>query len=280
MLLKSYVEVCCDLCGSEERTPLFVKEGFVHVRCKNCGLVYVSPRLSDHLSGQVHAGTAEMGDDFLSKSQTKRLLDELKRLEQFRKLNRILEIGPGKGWFLEQANKLGWETWAVEVNSKALERLKAIGIHRIINDEESLNQILEESFDVVRIWDVLEHLESPKKTLAMSFNALRKAGIIKISTTNFRSLSRIVNGPNWVYLNGADHIVLFEPKTIDRMFREVGFSRIKVRTRSFNLRKKLYHPPEDLTKIPILIKPFRKLIDEAIQFTKYGHQLIVEAIKY
>ncbi|MDD3472124.1 MAG: class I SAM-dependent methyltransferase [Syntrophaceae bacterium] len=221
-----------------------------------------------------------MGDDFLSKSQTKRLLDELKRLEQFRKLNRILEIGPGKGWFLEQANKLGWETWAVEVNSKALERLKAIGIHRIINDEESLNQILEESFDVVRIWDVLEHLESPKKTLAMSFNALRKAGIIKISTTNFRSLSRIVNGPNWVYLNGADHIVLFEPKTIDRMFREVGFSRIKVRTRSFNLRKKLYHPPEDLTKIPILIKPFRKLIDEAIQFTKYGHQLIVEAIKY
>ena len=280
MLLKSYVEICCDLCGSEERTPLFVKEGFVHVRCKNCGLVYVSPRLSDHLSGQVHAGTAEMGDDFLSKSQTKRLLDELKRLEQFRKLNRILEIGPGKGWFLEQANKLGWETWAVEVNSKALERLKAIGIHRIINDEESLNQILEESFDVVRIWDVLEHLESPKKTLAMSFNALRKAGIIKISTTNFRSLSRIVNGPNWVYLNGADHIVLFEPKTIDRMFREVGFSRIKVRTRSFNLRKKLYHPPEDLTKIPILIKPFRKLIDEAIQFTKYGHQLIVEAIKY
>ncbi len=278
--MKSYVEVCCDLCGSEERTPLFVKEGFVHVRCKNCGLVYVSPRLSDHLSGQVHAGTAEMGDDFLSKSQTKRLLDELKRLEQFRKLNRILEIGPGKGWFLEQANKLGWETWAVEVNSKALERLKAIGIHRIINDEESLNQILEESFDVVRIWDVLEHLESPKKTLAMSFNALRKAGIIKISTTNFRSLSRIVNGPNWVYLNGADHIVLFEPKTIDRMFREVGFSRIKVRTRSFNLRKKLYHPPEDLTKIPILIKPFRKLIDEAIQFTKYGHQLIVEAIKY
>ena len=278
--MKSYVEICCDLCGSEERTPLFVKEGFVHVRCKNCGLVYVSPRLSDHLSGQVHAGTAEMGDDFLSKSQTKRLLDELKRLEQFRKLNRILEIGPGKGWFLEQANKLGWETWAVEVNSKALERLKAIGIHRIINDEESLNQILEESFDVVRIWDVLEHLESPKKTLAMSFNALRKAGIIKISTTNFRSLSRIVNGPNWVYLNGADHIVLFEPKTIDRMFREVGFSRIKVRTRSFNLRKKLYHPPEDLTKIPILIKPFRKLIDEAIQFTKYGHQLIVEAIKY
>lgn len=221
-----------------------------------------------------------MGDEFLTKSQTKRLQDELKRLEQFRKLNRILEIGPGKGWFLEQANKLGWETWAVEVNAKALARLKAIGIHRIINDEKSLNRILEESFDVVRIWDVLEHLESPKKTLAMSFKALRKAGIIRISTTNFASLSRIVNGPNWVYLNGADHIVLFEPKTIDRMFREVGFSRIRVRTRSFNLRKKLYHPPKDLTKIPILIKPFRKLIDEAIQLTKYGHQMIVEATKY
>lgn len=274
-----FVETSCDICGSAEHTVLFIKEGFVHVRCGSCGLVYVNPRLADHLDGQICAGTAEMGDESLSPSQINRLLTEVKRLEKFRSSNQILEIGPGKGWFLEQAIKRGWEAWAVEVNIKALSRLRKMGIQHILSESAESFKVPDRHFDVIRMWDVIEHLPSPMSALRLSQRALRNGGMIRLSTTNFASLSRMVNGPEWVYLNGADHITLFEPKTIFSALKQAGFSQIKIRTRSFNLRKKLYHPEKEFNNPSVILRPFRKLIDETIRLTKFGHQMIVEAKK-
>ncbi len=136
-----------------------------------------------------------------------------------------------------------------------------------------------DSVDVVRMWDVIEHLEHPRKALVNVHRVLRPGGLLTLSTTNFASLSRWVNGPQWVYLNGSDHIFLFEPATITRMTADVGFNDIRVRTRSFNLRRKLYHPERELPAGFRVLAPFRKIIDEAIRFTKYGHQMIVFAVK-
>ena len=273
------VETSCDICKSDDRTVLFVKEGFAHVRCQRCGLVYVTPRLIDHLDGQILSGTAEMGDESISASQKKRLVKELNRLGKFRRTNQILEIGPGKGWFLEQAQNMGWETWAVEVNAKAIARLHASGIKHVLDQPAESFNAPAGIFDIVRIWDVIEHLQSPRRALNLAFQSLREGGIIRLSTTNFASLSRMINGPEWVYLNGADHIVLFEPETIARLLEDLGFSTVEIKTRSFNLRKKLYHPEREMTGTPYVLKPFRKLIDELIRFSRYGHQMIVEAIK-
>ena len=274
-----FIETSCDICGSGKSTILFVKEGFVHVRCDVCGLVYVNPRLADHIKGQIYSGTAEMGDESLTSSQVKRLTSELQRLEKYRNTNQVLEIGPGKGWFLEQAMKFGWEVWAVEVNIKALSRLQQMGIKHVLTGSADSFQVPEGHFDVIRMWDVIEHLPSPMSALSLSHRALRRGGLIRLSTTNFASLSRMVNGPEWVYLNGADHITLFEPETILSALKRSGFSKINIRTRSFNLRKKLYHPEKEFSSSSIFLKPFRKLIDEAIRFTRFGHQMIVEAQK-
>lgn len=278
-MIMNIVECSCDICGSSAKTPIFVKEGFVHVRCNCCGLVYVNPRLRDHLDGQVFSGTAEMGEDSLSSSQVKRIIHELEQMEKFRSANQILEIGPGKGWFLEQALRIGWETWAVEVNIRAIDRLRKMGVQHVLAQPAESFEVPQGNFDVIRMWDVIEHLASPRRALSIAYRALRPGGLVRLSTTNFASLSRIINGPNWVYLNGADHVILFEPKTMTRILKDSGFSDIKIRTRSFNLRKKLYHPEKELTSAPTVIKPLRKLIDETIRFTRFGHQMIVEATK-
>jgi 2-polyprenyl-3-methyl-5-hydroxy-6-metoxy-1,4-benzoquinol methylase len=273
------VPVICDLCGADEPDLLYVKEGFRHVRCGQCGLVYVSPRLAAHLDVQKISGTGSMGEDELTPSQQRRLQKELKSLEPFRRLNRILEVGAGRGWFIREAATAGWETWAVEVNADALTHLRQATSTRIITSPAEEFLIPDKSLDVVRMWDVIEHLQSPRKAVARIFRCLRPGGMLRLSTTNFASLSRRVNGPAWVYLNGSDHIVLFEPATITRLLAAEGFFRIDIRTRSFNLRRKLYHPEQDLPLTPSLLRPFRKLIDEAIRFTPYGHQMIVTAEK-
>lgn len=273
------IEVDCDLCGGSERQALFTKEGFSHVRCRDCGMVYVSPRLKGHLDSQESSGTGAMGDEKLSRSQVGRLRKELKSCESFRKLNRILEVGAGRGWFLREAAAAGWETWAVEVNRDALEWLSSAGLSRILVEPAEDFQAPAESVDVIRMWDVIEHLESPRTALLRISGALRTGGLLRISTTNFASLSRMINGPEWVYLNGSDHIHLFEPRTISSALTECGFDNVRIRTRSFNLRRKLYHPEKILPTRPWWLVPLRKVIDQAVGLTQYGHQMIVTATK-
>ncbi len=274
---KAMIHVSCDMCGGDDHSLVFVKEGFRHVRCTSCGLVFVNPRCSGHLETQMSSGTGAMGDDALTASQRKRLRKELALYNPYRKLNRILEVGAGRGWLLGEASASGWETWAAEVNAQALEHLKGRGLSRVLTESADRFCAPRGYFDVVRLWDVIEHLESPRAVLLRIGEALRQGGLLRISTTNFRSLSRWVNGPEWVYLNGSDHIVLFEPQTIRRLLDLTGFVNVRIRTRSFNLRKSLYHPPRDLTSISPIVAPLRKLIDESIRFTPFGHQMIVSA---
>ncbi len=271
------VQVSCDLCGDDNHDLVLAKEGFRHVRCRGCGLVYVNPRQAGHLETQKDSGTGTMGDEVLSASQKRRLQRELSLYRPYRKLNRIIEIGAGRGWLLGEAGAAGWETWAVEVNSQALDHLGTRGIFRVIPEPADSFHAPVEHFDVVRLWDVIEHLESPRTVMGRVCRMLRPGGLVRISTTNFRSLSRWVNGPEWVYLNGSDHIVLFEPPTIRRLLALSGLINVRIRTRSFNLRKKLYHPEQDLTSISPLIAPLRKLVDELIRFTSFGHQMVVSA---
>jgi len=273
------VNVLCDLCNEDKYDVLFVKEGFRHVRCRSCGLVFVNPRLAGHLEIQTVSGTGEMGEKQLSRAQVRRIRKELASVEQYRQLNRVLEVGAGRGWFLAEAFAAGWESWAVEINASALQQLRNRGITRIVNESAETFEAPTAAFDVIRMWDVIEHLQSPTSAVANVLRCLRPGGLLRISTTNFASLSRWVNGPEWVYLNGADHIVLFDPPTITRLLTGHGFSNIRIRTRSFNMRRKLYHPEKDLPPAWPIPGLLRKLIDETIRLTKYGHQMIVEAVK-
>ena len=271
--------VKCDLCGSDEHQLLFQKEGFRHVRCAVCGMVFVNPRLADHLDIQTVSGTGCMGEDSVTNSQRKRFRKELSTLGPFRRLNSIMEIGAGRGWFLLEASRMGWDAWAVEINADAVNFLKLNGIEQIIVQSAEDCEAQGDSMDVVRMWDVVEHLCSPKKALVNVHRMLRAGGLLRLATTNFASLSCWINGPEWVYLNGADHIFLFEPRTISHLLEDVGFRGIKIRSRSFNMRRKLYHPEKELpVRYPLLV-PFRKLIDATVGLTKYGHQMIVTAVK-
>jgi 2-polyprenyl-3-methyl-5-hydroxy-6-metoxy-1,4-benzoquinol methylase len=273
------IEVDCDLCGGTNRQILFVKEGFPHCRCTNCGLVYVSPRLKRHLELQKNCGTGAMGEERLTAAQTKRLKREIATIEPWRQLNKFLDIGPGRGWYLGAAAEAGWETWAVEVNTSALACLNGLTSSRIMPVQAEEFESPEGFFDVVRLSDVIEHLTSPRRVVRKIFRSLRPGGLLELSTTNFASLSMRINGPQWMYLNGTDHIILFDPQTMNRLLAQAGFHNIQIRTRDFHLKRKLYHPEKELPPGSTILRPFRKLLDETLFLTSYGHQLLVKATK-
>ncbi len=273
------IRVACDLCGGQNHRHLFVKEGFIHVRCQDCGLVFVNPRLQDHIRGQIEGGTGAMGAVHLNAREQRHLDWELKAIEPFRHTGRIRDVGAGSGWFLWAAARAGWETWAVEVNHLALAQLAQRGLSRIIDQPVEAFRAPAQSMDMVRLWEVLEHLQSPKKALGNCFEALRPGGLLRLSTPNYASLSRRISGPQWVYLNGADHINFFEPNTIEKLLMKIGFERIRIRTRAFKPERRCYHPPRHPPPPCRVLYPFRNLIHEFVRFTPFGHEMIVSAVK-
>lgn len=76
-------------------------------------------------------------------------------------------------------------------------------------------------FDIVTLWDVVEHLERPLQTLREALGLLRRGGVLLVETGNHASWDRLVNGPSWS-LYQADHRWYFTPSTLCALLDAAG----------------------------------------------------------
>lgn len=277
--INNQIEVVCDQCGAVEYQVVLVKEGFRYVRCRTCSQVYVNPRLGKHINYQATIGEGCYVNNDPPQKDFSKLLEQVRSIECYRKINRVIDVGAGRGWFLRAAAKEGWETWAVEINRFALEILAQAGLDKIIAEPALEFEAPPESADVVRLWDVMAHLESPRRAVEHVYKILRPGGLLLISTLNFASLSRWVSGPNWVLLNGADHITVFEPQTIRGLLTDVGYRILSFKTKGYKPQSQLYFSEQKLPLPGPIFYPFRNIIHGLIRFTQYGHYITVQAQK-
>jgi 2-polyprenyl-3-methyl-5-hydroxy-6-metoxy-1,4-benzoquinol methylase len=182
--------VSCNLCGSGERRALAVENGLEVVRCRGCGLVYVTPQPTAKDLERFYEGYyAEDGE-----SDWRRIMERIFRRDAARlrallgRPGRLLDVGAGFGHFALAMREAGWKVAAVESSSVAAARLAAQGVpvHRgQVPDVEAPA----ERFDVVTASSVLEHVADPRAVLAWMFETLRPGGWVLVRVPNVRLLS-------------------------------------------------------------------------------------------
>jgi len=103
--------------------------------------------------------------------------------------------------------------------------------------EGTLDQarLADESFDVITMWDVIEHLTDPLRDLRESHRLLRKGGLICIHTMNIESPLARLMGPRWPWLMEM-HLYYFSRRTLGEMLRKAGFTVVKMVTQGRFLR--------------------------------------------
>src|SRR5690606_14069994 len=137
-------------------------------------------------------------------------------------LGRMLNVGCGAGIFARAAFKEGWSVCGVDPAATPeadQEDGRSLTLIQGLLDAVPSGQ----TFDVITLWDVVEHLERPRDLLSACKDYLAPGGWLVMETGNFLSTGRIVEDANW-WCYQHDHRWYFSPKTLESLLRDIGFS--------------------------------------------------------
>jgi SAM-dependent methyltransferase len=146
-----------------------------------------------------------------------------KRIHQFVKTGKILDIGCGRGLFLDVMRRGGWDTIGTEFNQEtAFYAINTYGL-KILPGDIAQHKLPAESLDVININQVLEHLKNPDKVLEESHRLLRKGGILIISVPDLRSPQFSIGKENWFLLDLPFHLFHFTEEGLENLLRKNEF---------------------------------------------------------
>ena len=147
---------------------------------------------------------------------------------------RFLEIGAGPGIALDVAKqRFGWDTWAVEPCDALIQSLADRG-HTVTNGTlESAQPHLQPIFDILYLYEVLEHQSTPDDFLLRCWDLLRPGGLIVVVVPNeFSPLQMQAKkqlGLESYWLAPPQHLNMFSPKQLQLLLRRCGFKIVDAR---------------------------------------------------
>lgn len=201
-------------------------------------ITFPQPNLAD-------LGKYYESEDYISHTDNKRSLFEklyhfIKSIALKNKLNlinslqsnkgKILDIGAGTGDFLSVAKKDGWQTIGVEPSEKA----KAIAKSKGVTFVELTSELDNNSFDVISMWHVLEHVPDIDNQIKELKRLLKPNGTLIIAVPNFKSFDAKHYGKFWAAYDVPIHFWHFSKTAIKSLFEKEEMKLEKVLPMKFD----------------------------------------------
>lgn len=213
----------CYLCRSNDYRLITKRSKYEIVCCNNCDFVFTTPFPKKE---EVEAFYSDFDyRDSLSaekviRSDAKRSLSEI---EQYAKgKGELLDVGCGRGYFLDEARKFGWNTFGVDTSKLVTNYAKeTLHLNVFCGDIFSFRSV--RSFDLVTLNQVIEHFVNPKDLINQCGKHLKKNGLLYIATPNVGSVSARVLKDNFDHYIPPEHLSYFSRRTLQRLLEELGF---------------------------------------------------------
>lgn len=149
---------------------------------------------------------------------------------------RLLEIGCGKGRFLEAAKESGFQIYGIEPSPRSFSFASArLGSSVAPIGLEEIDKVLEfpGEYNFVMLWHVLEHLNDPGAVLTQIKGLLAGNGRVVIAVPNFSSFQANLGKADWYHLDPPRHVHHFTPDSLRILADEKGFEIEKIFFNSF-----------------------------------------------
>lgn len=216
---------------------LHSKDGFDVIDCEACGFKHIIPIPSEEELREIYKHDYHVKDKPLMlqhQLEDREWLEATNdaKLEKLEKLlghaGRILDVGAGNGFFLQQAKTRGWEIKGVEPSDKAAEYAcsQGLDVDCAVFDEKCANFL--DPFDVIHLGDVLEHLPNPAAMLTLCRNTLKPGGLIAVGVPNeYTPVQKILNKdmdvrPWWIA--PPHHLNYYDKDSLEKLLSRTGFN--------------------------------------------------------
>jgi SAM-dependent methyltransferase len=225
----------CPVCGGERFRTAFKEPPYKVLRCLECGTGVVSPRAADLASIYADGsywrsssprtlgyGDYRAAESLYVRTFARRLSFALRNGPA---AGKALDVGCAAGFCMQALRELGYEVHGVEVSktiaTHAIERLGFDTVH--IGTLEDA-PFADHSFDLITMWDVIEHVADPRALLSRARELLAPGGLLVLETQNIDSAFARALGRRWHHYKHAEHIYHFTPASLRRLLGAAGMN--------------------------------------------------------
>jgi SAM-dependent methyltransferase len=221
-------EVTCPLCESSGGDPIHREGSFRMVRCPSCRFIYLSPRPTDESLLRFYQHY--LPEEASSIESWKRMMEPVFQraaflLQQHKGKGRLLDVGAGFGFFLQEMRSKGWEVIGVDISQEGMEYGKnVLGVTIQRGPLETVG-FPENHFDAVTAFYLIEHIANPMAFLKECHRILKPEGMLLLRyphTTPIKNFLLFFGFVNRLYDLPA-HLSDFSPETIQRCLESATF---------------------------------------------------------
>jgi 2-polyprenyl-3-methyl-5-hydroxy-6-metoxy-1,4-benzoquinol methylase len=203
------------------------------VKCDDCSLVYLNPRIRQDVIIESYSNATD--PTFIAQNE-ERIATFKKSLQRLgdrhgitpQTAKRVLDVGCAGGAFPKAAHDLGFDVVGVEPSKWLAEQGRALyGLDLrpgLLKDQNFPDQ----SFDLICLWDVIEHLPDARDVVSHIHRLLKPGGYFIINCPDYGSFARIALGSKWPMLLSV-HLIYFTRATITDFLRRQNFEVVDFR---------------------------------------------------
>jgi 2-polyprenyl-3-methyl-5-hydroxy-6-metoxy-1,4-benzoquinol methylase len=229
----------CYLCKNTVSKFLF-KNNYQLFRCNSCGLLFYdftkdyAKFLEKQYSKGYFTGESSLksytdyGKD--KKNIFRNMAWLVNEIKKYKSKGKYLDVGCAYGYAMEVADKKGFDVYGIDPSDHAVSQAKKKFPKRASVSYLSNMKFADNSFDVISLFDVFEHLQDPRRDLAKLKKVLKNDGLVVIATGDTGSKWAQFSGRRWTFYNPPQHIFYFNRKNITRVLNESGFEVIDITT--------------------------------------------------
>ena len=220
----------CPLCSSERRRPTsFGTDGLGVVRCGDCGVLFLSPRLKEerileyYRDGSYFEGTDCGYTSYLEQEKTlrltfRRLLKNLARKGLTG--GSVLEVGCGLGFFLDEARPFFSQRVGTDLSADVAGKASELADQVWVGGVEALPE--EERFDLVVALHVIEHVYDPVPFVRQLASRVKVGGHLLLATPDAGSLWLRILGKRWPSFKFPEHVTFYNQRILTDLFLKAG----------------------------------------------------------